>query len=756
MPEVQALTALPWGLAAQAQAVTALPWGVAARVQAFGSAYTPPAPPPGGTEVTPGNLVAATALGAATRYRQVHSMSVVDLRTDTALHVDALRIGLDDGSALWTLSASARDPAVFDTLTTGEQPASVRVTIDGLEWCFVVETVQRPRSHGKRTVAFGGRSVAAAADKPYQFEQRYIADAPTTAAQLVSGALLSAGVTLEWKLADWLIPAGALSLVGTPMDVARAVAAAVGATVTAHRSEPTVTIESRYPQLPNEWAYAVPDVQVHSHAVRDDNFERADQPAYTGVFVAGQQAGALAYVRLDGTSGADQAPLVTDPLLTDVDALRERGRAVLGAGGKQARVTRSLPVRVGAGEPGVLARGALARWLDQTGAGGIAIWHGMVRAVSVEAALPVVRQSVTVERHTAWTPNPDDSPALVFEGPIPDQEATVDEAYTFDLTPYRSGGLSPYVWSMRTGALPAGLAIVGESIAGTPTLAGVSALSLRVTDAVSRMQDSNAFEVDVPAGLDVFMRLDFDDAFVGEMTLDHSLYRHVVERYTPSTSAEAPGAGVHVSAAKFGAMGWRCHREAGMSTYANADFSGEADAHRIWGVKDFEIEFHLAVGSLPGSTSYMPRVEVIFDAVGTIMRIQTRQSQLAVSFYTGVGLGPYIGVSLPAVIGSATTAATLTRLLSPTGVIVDSSFHHVALVKTGGALHLTYDGVVVAKVNLTLCDLSPRVSIIEIGSGASGVPPAYDYIDDLRICVGAISRTTFPFAPPTSALRLEA
>jgi hypothetical protein len=193
-----------------------------------------------------------------------------------------------------------------------------------------------------------------------------------------------------------------------------------------------------------------------------------------------------------------------------------------------------------------------------------------------------------------------------------------------------------------------------------------------------------------------------------------------------------------------------------MSTYANADFSGEADAHRIWGVKDFEIEFHLAVGSLPGSTSYMPRVEVIFDAVGTIMRIQTRQSQLAVSFYTGVGLGPYIGVSLPAVIGSATTAATLTRLLSPTGVIVDSSFHHVALVKTGGALHLTYDGVVVAKVNLTLCDLSPRVSIIEIGSGASGVPPAYDYIDDLRICVGAISRTTFPFAPPTSALRLEA
>ncbi len=499
MPDLANLFTAPWGGAARAQNTFVAPWGGAARVQALGNPWTPPAPPPGGTEVTPGDLTAPLALAPATEYRQTHTMSVTDLRTGAPLNVDAVRIGLEDGGALWTLSASARDPGLFNTLTTGEQPAGVEVTVDGLVWCFLIETVQRPRTHGQRITSFGGRSLAAVADKPYQTELLYSADQPTTAAQLASSALLAAGVELEWKLADWLIPAGAVSLTGTPMDVLRTVAAAVGATVAAHPSEPRVTVESRYPQMPNEWAYVQPEVQIHSRAVREDTFDRADAPTYTGVFVAGQQAGALAYVRLEGTSGGEQAPMVTDPLLTDEAALRERGRVVLGAAGKQARVTRSLPVRTGAGEPGVLQRGALVRWVDEADAGGVEIWHGMVRAVSLEAALPVVRQTVTVERHTAWTPDPEVSTPLVFEGPIADQTAIVGQAFSLDLTPYRSGGLDPFMWANRSGVLPAGLSIVGESIVGTPPYVTAAAVEqvLRVTDDVSQMQDSNAFTVAV-------------------------------------------------------------------------------------------------------------------------------------------------------------------------------------------------------------------------------------------------------------------
>lgn len=495
MPELQGALVAPWGRATPLAGATVLPWGRATPLQAFGTAYTPPAPPGGGTPFTPGDLTAPLALAALPSYHQAHTLTVMDLRTATALQVDSVRISLDDGAAFWTFSAEG-PPELYGVLTTGEQPARLQVVVDGQAWAFVVETATRPRSSTRRRISFGGRSVAAVADAPYQFALTYSAEAPTTAAQLCAGALLAAGVALDWMLADWLIPAGAVSIQGTPMDVVRAVAGAVGAMVTAHPSEYRITVQSRYELLPNEWAAAVPDVQVHSDAVESETSERADRPAYTGVFVAGQQGGALGYVQLQGTSGADQAPMVTDPLLTDEAALRERGRAVLGAGGQQARVSRTLPVRTGAGEPGVLERGALLRCVDaaDNGAPGQSIWHGLVRSVALTAQLPVVQQTVAIERHTAWVVDPDTSEPLVLVAPVPNQSAVVGAEYAFDLTPYRSGGKPPYTWTMRAGALPDAVGISGEALAGTPATAGLTTgLRLRLADSAGRMVDTPEF-----------------------------------------------------------------------------------------------------------------------------------------------------------------------------------------------------------------------------------------------------------------------
>lgn len=48
-----------------------------------------------------------------------------------------------------------------------------------------------------------------------------------------------------------------------------------------------------------------------------------------------------------------------------------------------------------------------------------------------------------------------------------------------------TGGTTPYTWSLQSGTLPAGLAIVGQSITGTPTANGTSAFVLKVTDNVA-------------------------------------------------------------------------------------------------------------------------------------------------------------------------------------------------------------------------------------------------------------------------------
>ena len=67
----------------------------------------------------------------------------------------------------------------------------------------------------------------------------------------------------------------------------------------------------------------------------------------------------VAAVRLAGTSGAEQAPMIVSELLTDLDGQVEMARTTLAQSATGETVTRTLQVLTGAGEPGMLQRGQL-------------------------------------------------------------------------------------------------------------------------------------------------------------------------------------------------------------------------------------------------------------------------------------------------------------------------------------------------------------------------------------------------------------
>lgn len=310
-------------------------------------------------------------------------------------------VSADAGSYCWTLQLSG-PASLFELLApVAGLPAQIRVTMDGIPWVFAVDGMQRTSAFGKTGVSVTGRSVTALIGAPYlRALTRDNAGADRLAQQLALDALQYSGVDLDWGLTDWLVPAGAWSHQGTPLDAVQAIAQAAGGYLQSHRSAATLLTRHPYsqragdnPGAPWGWMTGPADVDLALDAIITDGVERRDGPDINAVYVSGTTQGVLANVKRAGTAGDKLSAMVTDALITHVDAARQRGLAVLGAAGSKYNVRLELPVLTGASEPGVLEVGQLVQVNTATP------WRGRVRAVSAAYKRPSLRQTVTLERH---------------------------------------------------------------------------------------------------------------------------------------------------------------------------------------------------------------------------------------------------------------------------------------------------------------------------------------------------------------------
>lgn len=394
MPDVASSTSVVWGAGTPvASAPLDVLWGFATVVTSIGGTYTPGAPPPGSTPTAP-NTDADFIIPASSIYRVVHTITVTDLRDSTPVEFESMTLSCDAGAVCWTLNASG-DTSLFQRFTTGALPV-IEVVIDGNVWQFMVEGVRRSRGFQGSGVDVTGRSLTIYAGEPYQYPENWVNAGPATAQQIMAQAQIYSGLEIDWQIDDWLVPDRAWSFSGTPLAVVQRVAESVGAVLRSDRVLNRISVLPRYRLLPNEWRDAVPEVEVHIDASMTDSWERADRPAYNGVFVSGRVGGGIGLIYLAGTSGERLAPMVTDDLLTETPALRQRGESVLGAGGPQANISMTLPVLDEPGFPGVFEVNWLCRIVEPG-----KTWYGVVRAVSVNVAFPTVKQTITLEHHTA-------------------------------------------------------------------------------------------------------------------------------------------------------------------------------------------------------------------------------------------------------------------------------------------------------------------------------------------------------------------
>jgi hypothetical protein len=327
-------------------------------------------------------------------YCVINNVTLYRVPDGVAVPVFSLSLSLDVSSWTWGFEASL--PATAESLVApgnAAGPIELLVTINGTDFRVLAENISRERSFGEASIRISGRGRNAVLAAPYAPVMSYSNAESRTARQLMDDVLtingISLGWTIDWALTDWNVPTGVFTRQGTWIEALNAIAEAAGGYLLPHPSEKRIRVRHRYPVVPWEWSTVTPDFMLPVDAVSRESLRWSEKPPYNRVFVSGQDVGVVGQVTHTGTAGDILAPMVVDPLITEAQAARQRGIAVLSDTGRQIEVSLRLPVLA---ETGIIEPGAFVEYHD-----GSMTKLGLVRATRVEAGLPEVWQTLEVQ-----------------------------------------------------------------------------------------------------------------------------------------------------------------------------------------------------------------------------------------------------------------------------------------------------------------------------------------------------------------------
>jgi hypothetical protein len=342
-------------------------------------------PPPGGNVVVPIRSV----------YVVLNNVTLRRVVGDIQLPALSLSLSIDVDSWTWGFNASLPASSLVDVMPD-DGPVELEASINGTLYRLLAEKLSRERTFNQATIRVSGRGKSALLAGPYSPILTFANDEARTAQQLLDDVLTFNGVPIgwdiDWQIDNWLVPTGAFNVRGTYIDGLTAVVGAAGAYLQPHPTAQTLRVLPRYILAPWDWGLITPDFVLPSSLATQEGIEWVEKPEYNRVFVSGTSQGVLGQVTRTGTAGDLVAPMVTDALITQAAAARQRGLSVLADTGQQAQVRLRLPVLP---ETGVIEPGKFVRYED-----GGDTWFGVVRSTSLDASLPELWQTIQLETHS--------------------------------------------------------------------------------------------------------------------------------------------------------------------------------------------------------------------------------------------------------------------------------------------------------------------------------------------------------------------
>lgn len=329
-------------------------------------------------------------------YIVINEVSLKRVSNNLALQPLNFSLNIDSQSWTWGFSASFPLTALPDLEPNlAGDPVELEAEINGHAYRVLVERIVRDRGFASGSISVNGRGKSAYLDSPYAMTRSFTNSQDRTAQQLMNDVLTINGVgigwTVDWRLTDWLVPAGTWVHNGTFISALKTIAAAAGGYLQPHPVAQTMRVLPTYATAPWAWGSVTPDIVLPSALTTREGIEWVDKPEYNAVYVTGVTNGIIAQVKRTGSAGDVSAEMIVDPLITEAAAARQRGIAVLGDTGRQAMVSLRVPILP---ETGVIEPGTFVQYED----GGVTR-RGVVRSTGIDVTFPEVFQSIGVETH---------------------------------------------------------------------------------------------------------------------------------------------------------------------------------------------------------------------------------------------------------------------------------------------------------------------------------------------------------------------
>lgn len=313
------------------------------------------------------------------------------------INCDSMTLSIDYTS--WSWSFSAQIPAdqlqYIRRASFGAPPIVLEAVINGQHVRVVPDKFGRSRTWDESRLSVTGRGISAVLGSPYAPSLAFDQPTDMNASQLADRVLtfngVSLGWTVDWQMADWLVPADSWSAQGTYADALNIIAASAGGYIQPDATAQVLRFLKKYPYQPRDWAGLTPDFILPSDVVEVEDIDWQDKPEYNAVTVTGQTNGVKVNAKVFGTAGDLVAPQVNDSLITHVDAGRGRAESILGDSGQTAMVTLKTLILPASG---LILPGNFVRYVD-----GAVTRVGLSRGISVTANHEESWQSLEVETH---------------------------------------------------------------------------------------------------------------------------------------------------------------------------------------------------------------------------------------------------------------------------------------------------------------------------------------------------------------------